>query len=60
VKQSEDSGQGKAGNESEGGGGWGVRGGGGGKWRGTDQKLGLGQVGAGPAPLLVPHSPWRF
>lgn len=40
----------------------GVRGGGGrgGKWRGTDQKLGLGQVGAGPAPLLVPHSPWRF
>ena len=46
--------------KNEGDGGWSVRGGGGlRKWRGTDQKLGVGQVGVGPAPSLEPHSPWR-
>ncbi|KAA6424360.1 MAG: hypothetical protein FRX49_05572 [Trebouxia sp. A1-2] len=39
-----------------------VRGGGGGlgKWAGPDQKLGVGQMGVGPAPSQEPHSPWRF
>ncbi len=42
MKQSEDSGQGKAGNESEGGGGWGERGGGGGVGSGEGLTKSLG------------------